>query len=97
MPKTVNNASLVRRPPSPRGQGQGQGQGEKTLQEKLKEIKRLREQGKLPNEQRSTSPAEVKQTKRLIINGKPVHKLLGDWAQMSSSKGKKYYFHLKVT
>ena len=31
-----------------------------------------------------------------IINGKPVERRLGDWAQMKSSKGKVYYFHLKT-
>ena len=31
-----------------------------------------------------------------IINGKPAERRLGDWAQMKSSKGKVYYFHLKT-
>ena len=31
-----------------------------------------------------------------IINGKPVERRLGDWAQMKSSKGKVYFFHLKT-
>jgi hypothetical protein len=36
----------------------------------------------------------MKKEKLLIINGKPVVKRLGNWAQMKSSSGKTYYFHL---
>ncbi len=34
--------------------------------------------------------------RKVIINGKPAQKLLGDWALMLSSRGRPYYFHLKT-
>ncbi len=44
-----------------------------------------------------SQPAPVPAVRRkVIINGKPAQKLLGDWALMLSSRGRPYYFHLKT-
>ena len=41
-----------------------------------------------------STAASSRPEKRLIINGKPAVRRLGRWAQMKSSSGKIYYFHL---
>ena len=79
----------VRKPDETRDEDQ-----ELTFKQKLEEVKKLREAGILGKGQQRPKKAN----KALLINGKPVSKLVGDWAKLESNtkKGKFYYFHLKT-
>lgn len=61
---------------------------EKTFQQKLDEIKRMRAT--------STTGPNAPERRRVIVNGKPSIAMCGDWALFASSSGRQYYFNLKT-
>ena len=82
-PKPRNPSARKPSPPRPDGSN-----AEKTFQQKLDEIKRLRANT-------STTPAPLPELRRVIVNGKPSLAISGDWALFASSSGRQYYFNLK--
>jgi hypothetical protein len=82
-PKPRNPSARKPSPPRPDG-----SDAEKTFQQKLDEIKRLRANT-------STIPAPEPERRRVIVNGKPSLAISGDWALFASSSGRQYYFNLK--
>ncbi len=78
LPKPRTSSARKASPPRP-----GQTDAEKTFQQKLDEIKRMRA---------TTNP----ERRRVIVNGKPSLAISGDWALFASSSGRHYYFNLKT-
>ncbi len=93
----MSRSSSLRRPSPPASPGR-----EEALRAKVDEIKRLRGAGVLGGAKAATEevvevvevevpsfrppPSPPPKRKRVIINGKPADKWLGEWAKMASSR-----------